>query len=67
MISFLSSLDCSLQSSESKKAMLLKYISNTFAVQTDSIKKLDSHAKGNDWAILYSAWTPTTIPTGTWT
>jgi hypothetical protein len=34
--------------------MLLKYISNTVAVQTDSIKELDSH----DRAILYSALDP---------
>jgi hypothetical protein len=34
--------------------MLLKYISNTVAVQTDSIKELDS----NDRAILYSALDP---------
>ena len=38
--------------------MLLKYISNTFAVQTDSIRELDSHAQGNDQAILYSALDP---------
>jgi hypothetical protein len=38
--------------------MLLKYISNTFAVQTDSIKELVSHAQGNDRPILYSALDP---------